>query len=175
MKNKFLILLYGPLCSGKSSVINILMSKNQAVFHSSMDNIKWFISDYSSNKYADLGTVNRILLAMTTQAVHENLSIIIEGSAGLMKLRQKYKNLAKKNNLKFLEVNIEAPYETLLQRFKQRTQEAKKLKTKVSATKQFEMLKRFLSYKEHKNIKLPTFDSSQMSSKKILIEIKKIL
>ena len=94
--SRFILLIYGSLCSGKSTTIQVLKNRHPNVFHSSVDHIKWFISDYSSNKYAAGGSVHRVLLAMNTEAVKASFSLIVEGSAGLVLMREHYIHLSER-------------------------------------------------------------------------------
>ena len=106
MNKKKLILIFGPMCSGKSSLIKLFQKDEPEFFHASMDNIKWFISDYSTEKYAKLGSVNKILFAMNKQAVLENLSLIVEGGVGLIKNLKHNEKLAEENEILLIKINI---------------------------------------------------------------------
>lgn len=173
--SKFILLVYGSLCTGKSTTIKIIQNKHREIFHGSMDNIKWFISDYSSEKYARLGVVNKILLAMNSQAVKERMSIIVEGNAGLMLMRDQYLKLAKEHNFNFIQVNIEAPYDVLLQRLKNRVLYSLKENIKISVTEEDQMRKRYEDYFKYKINEIPTFYSHKDSANEIAEKIEKIL
>jgi len=175
MANKFLLILQGPLGAGKSTVAKLLSENAKGVFHISGDKIKWFISDYSAKKYSGNGVVGRLLLSLVSQAAKENLSIIIEGNVATIKYDAKaYSDVAKENNMNFVQVNIEAPYNVLLDRFKQRVKNATEQKTKISLTSVKDMKNRYGAYQKFKNNNLPTFDSSVMSPVDISKKIKSI-
>lgn len=140
-----------------------------------MDNIKWFISDYSTTKYARLGTVNRILFAMNAQAVQENLSLIVEGSVGLMLCVDKYEKLAFRNKLELFKINVEAPYETLLERFYGRIRAHTKTNTPISINKDTDFFERFNAYHKHKDPNLPTLNSYVLDEEQMLGSLLEII
>lgn len=175
MNKKKLILIFGPMCSGKSSLIKLFQKDEPEFFHASMDNIKWFISDYSTEKYAKLGSVNKILFAMNKQAVLENLSLIVEGGVGLIKNLKHYEKLAEENEMLLIKINMEASYSLLLKRFTSRVESARKKCIKVSITNENIFLSRFNIFCKHKDKNLPFINSSQLSKKEVLVELKKII
>lgn len=175
MSRRNLILLFGPMCSGKTTLINNYQKEIPEVFHASMDNIKWFVSDYSTKKYSETGIVNRILFAMNTQAALENLSVIVEGSVGLLMFREKYKELAKKNNMRLIQINIDASYGTIRARFFDRVEDAKKNNTRISIDREQFLKKRFKQYNQLRNKNFPALDSSKLSSKEMLLRFKQII
>ncbi len=175
MSKRFILIIQGPMCSGKSSVAKILISKYPELFHASGDNIKWFISDYSAEKYSGKGIITRLLSSLVSQAVLESLSVLIEGNVGLQKDVKIFSDIAEKNEFNFIQVNIEAPYNVLLDRFNKRVEDALEKKTNISVKTEENMKKRYEGYQEFKDKTLPTFDSSKMSPEKIADEIQSLI
>lgn len=173
MPKKFLVIINGPLCSGKSTVAKLLSENKSDIFHISGDKIKWFISDYSSEKYTKTGIINRLLLSLVSQAAKEGLLIVIEGNIALLKESEEYLKIAEDNNMNFYQCNIEAPYDILLKRFNQRVIGALESKIKISAKTEDDMKSRYDSYQELKNKNVQLFDSSKMSPQQIVKEIEK--
>jgi adenylate kinase family enzyme len=171
---KFIIILYGPQCSGKSTVAKLILEKVSEVFHASVDKIKWLISDYSAEKYSGKGITDRLVLALMTQAAKEGFSILVEGNTKMMANTEIYSKMAADNNLQLVEVNIEAPYDILLDRFNLRVKDSEIKGNKISVKTEEGMKERFDKYQELKNHNIPTFDSAKMSPEEILLEIEKL-
>jgi len=174
MSKKFLIILYGPQCSGKSTVAKLLLEKTPEVFHASPDKIKWFISDYSAEKYSGKGVINRLTLSLVNQAAAEGFSILVEGNIKIMLGADEYNKIAEDNNMKFIQINIEAPYEVLLNRFNLRVKDAQEKNTKISVKTEDGMRERYNKYHELKKQEVLTFDSSTKSPEEILSEIESL-
>jgi predicted kinase len=175
MTKKKLILIFGSMCSGKSTLIKLFQKDEPKFFHASMDNIKWFISDYSTEKYAKLGSVNKILFAMNKQAIIEGFSLIVEGGVGLIKNLKYYEELAEKNNMFLIKINMEAPYSLLLKRFTTRVENARKKLIKVSITDENIFLSRFNTFNKYKDKNLPSINSSQLDKEEMLFKLKNII
>lgn len=165
-------MINGLSCGGKSSVTEILLSKNKNLFRVSTDKIKWFISKYDWNKHSEI--IYRLSIELAKAALSEGFSLLIEG----MNLDHKdkdFKLIAKKNKMNFFEVNIEPPFAIALKHFKNRIKESKLTGTKISNKNE----KRFRDicrvYFENKNEKIPSFDSSILSPEEIAKKIEKII
>lgn len=172
---KLIILVYGPMCSGKSALIDLLKQKKSGLFHASMDNIKWFISDYSTEKYASHGTVNSIMYGMCRSAVEQGLSIMVEGSVGLILNTGDYKKLAKEFSYKIIRLNIEARYDILVSRFNYRLRRARDGKYKTSIKSKEAFRKRYLKYLNNKDYGIPTIDTSKITQSNALNKLINII
>lgn len=175
MQKKFLIAVYGPMCAGKSTISKMLASEFPGVFHISYDKIKWFITDYSAEKYSGKGIVSRLLSTLVTQVATEGFSIIIEGDLNLMRNHQIYEKIAKENGMNFIQINIEAPFEVVGERFEERLRISKEQNIKVSITTEEGMRTRFEVYQKEKHTELPTYDSSKMTPDEIVSNVKGLL
>jgi adenylate kinase family enzyme len=172
--NPFILLINGPQCAGKSTVAELLLNSYPNLFHITGDKIKWLISDYaqSKQKYSESDVINKMLYKLSESAIVEGFSLLIETNIGLMKSWiPKYKALADSNEFVYLELNIEAPYDVLKERFEKRAQSAKAQGSKISVTKVDDMKLRFDGYQKYKNSSVPTLDSYRMSSEEILNQI----
>ena len=170
-KKRFILAIYGPSCAGKTSVVEELLKKHEELFRISKDKIKWLISNYDNKKHSEI--VYRLLLKLAKKAIDEKFSLIVEGGISPVQGKE-FRFMAEKNKLNFFEINIEAPFEVIKERFKERVQNAKNQKTKMAN----KGLKRFKElYEIHKNNKktMVTFDSSKLSTKKIVKEIETII
>jgi predicted kinase len=170
---KFILVMNGPSCSGKSTVADYFFENYSRIFIAKRDRIKRLISDYDSFK--DIELTQNMIFSLIQVAVKGNLFIIQDQGIGNHQMR-KYKNLAKKFNCKFVEVNVEANFESISSRFHERI-EAAKLGAKISLTDPKIMKERYENYLKIKKRKIPTFytDSSHVEEivKKIISIIKK--
>lgn len=169
---QFILVINGPICSGKSTIVELLLSRHEKLFRASYDKIKWLISDYSSDKYHVV--VTDLVLTLAEAAFSKGFSIIADG-AMLKTMRERYSSFAERNAVKFFEVNLEAPVPVLEERLKKRVVEATRLGTKISVTDTQGMMKIFARYQENKNISIPTFDSSILTPEQIAAEIEKVV
>ena len=111
------ILLNGHSCSGKSTVVkNVLKQKNH-LFYLSYDSLKWSFSQYSPHEQAD--DVRTALLSLADAVFKMKYDVICD-SALFSEWRGRIINLALKHNYDVVEINLEANYETLSQRFDER-------------------------------------------------------
>ena len=170
--DKFLLIIYGPMLAGKTTIANYLCESIPGVFQVSFDKIKRFISDYvPDGRYNE--TMNGLVYALSDKAAENGLSLIFEGNIRIQKeLRQTYKELADKHGLRFVEIKIEAPLEVLKNRFNERiADKGKKLFVRTMEG----MLERYDAYMANRDNDNPTFDSSASSLEDISVKIKSIL
>ena len=170
---KFILVIYGPSCGGKSSVIDLLISKHENLFRVSQDKIKWLISRYDKNKHTEI--VYSFLVNLAKDAVSKKFSLVVEGGNVAKNKVKDFRLLAKKNKMDFFELNREAPFDTAKERFKERVKGAKLKGWRVSnkSLKRFKEL--YNLHEEKKNKKTPTFDSSVLTTEKIVKEIENII
>lgn len=159
---KFILLVYGPLCSGKTSLIKELMDQLPWLFNISIDKTRRLLSDFQTIDYKDC--INTIHESYLRIASDYHLSVVIDGSAALQsEWGFFYRLLAEKYNYRFVEINIEAPYRILEQRFVERTQRLLSQWAKLKAVHIEDMQNRYESYIKNKNNEIMTFDSSLYS------------
>lgn len=174
LKNK-LILIYGSMCAGKTTVIDSLKKEFEGLIHLSPDNIKWFISDYSTQKYLQTNIINKLIYSMSRIALKEGLSVVIEGNIGLKSFRNKYKEHALQEGIDLVELNIEADFSDIKHRFEDRKLSRLEFNEKMS-TKDINVVKsRFKQYHETKIDNIPTFNTSILSKEMLLEELIKLL
>ncbi len=170
--NQFILVLNGPICAGKSTVVDVLLSRQENLFLASYDEIKWSISQYSSDKHHTV--VTDIVFALAEAAFDRGFSIVADG-ATLKTTRARYAALAEQKGVKYIEVNMEAPLPLLEERFKQRVIDAARTGKKISITELPGMMKVFVRYQDNKNFDVPTLDSSVLTREQIVEEIEKLI
>lgn len=175
---KFFILINRPQCTGSGRFEKIFLEKHPETFFVSKDKIKWLISDYKKEKYSDTGALNRMLLALTKQVVKENLSVILETTFDLNKDEHKqFKELAEKNKIKFLILNIEVPLGLSLARFRNNMAKIKESSTitKVSNKSEKRFFEIFNSYDNQKKFGDLTLDLTKMDELTAISKVEKLL
>ncbi len=123
-----LIILNGSSCSGKSSIVKILMKSNKNLFHLHYDSIKWFFSNYSRDEqFQDV----QIILRSIARSVFEMDKYNVICDSGLyQENRQTLINIAKEFNYEVVEINLESDFDVLLKRFNERVESALKVPEK---------------------------------------------
>lgn len=169
---QFILLINGPTNVGKSTTVELLMSRHEKIFRTAYDKIKWLISDYSSEKYHT--DVTDLVLVLAEAALNKGFSLVADGAL-LKKTREKYHLLANKNNIKFFEVNLEAPFSILESRFHDRIANAKNTGTKISITTLEGMKKVYARYMENQTHNIPTFDTSILTPEQVVVAIEELI
>jgi len=171
---KFLLIINGPMCAGKSTITKIFLQKEN-IFRGSSDRIKWLISNYSADNQQHRIIAKKITFSAIESAIDSGLSVVIDG--GLGDYKDKYKEIASRYGYVYLSVNIEAPLEILEQRFLERVESAKRDESKtISVTTLEGFHSRYNWYHEqNKDNEANTFDSSKETSEEIVLKIEKLI
>jgi predicted kinase len=125
MKNKlFLILIDGPMGSGKTTVAKIIHSKLKRTAYIGLDRIKRYISDFKKNP-TDNEISRNVVSAMASEYLKQGISVIIEQGMkdNYIKLLKK---IAKKNKAECFIYQLDASKELLTKRVIERTKLANK-------------------------------------------------
>ena len=173
--DKVFLDINGPMCAGKSTVVDTLM-KRDGFFRGSFDRVKWLISNYSAANCKHKEIAEKIMLQTITGAMDSGLSIVVDG--GHSKSREHYKRLAGEHDFRYISINIEAPYEVLKQRFLERVASAKNNgKQNISVTTAEEFDSRYEKYQDSYKDKSAglTLDSDKLSLEEIVAEIDKFI
>jgi predicted kinase len=167
------LVVYGPLCSGKTTMLKVFSQQQEKAFKISVDNIKSLVSDYNSER--DFDTVNEILFDAVRSAVSKGYSIVIEGNTVIQRSQATIESIAEEGGLKLLEVNIIAPIEILEARFLQRLENAKAIGKKMAITSVGEMKLLHDQFHLHKKSIGNEYDSSILSPEDIAAKILAII
>jgi len=99
---KFIIILDGPMGSGKSTIGEILWKKLKRTVLINEDKIKWFISDFKRSKQ-DNAIVRSVLIEMAKEYSKKNINLIIaQGFSKTNRPLTPFIKIAKRNKSKFL-------------------------------------------------------------------------
>ena len=167
--NPFLILIDGPMGSGKTTVSKILHSKLKRTSYIGLDRIKRYISDFRRNP-TDNEISRNVVLVMTGEYLKQGISVIVEQG-----MREEYirllKKVAKKHKAKCFIYQLDAPKKLLQERVLKRT---KLLKKPIISKSRIE--RKYKIYLNSKYGHTTIFDSEKLSSEsianKILKEVK---
>ncbi|MFN0313737.1 MAG: AAA family ATPase [Burkholderiales bacterium] len=171
---QFVILMYGPPCSGKSATALFLMAKYNGLFRVSADRVKWFVSGYGGGPYRK--EVSQVVLDMAASALGQGLSLIVEANARILKKKwPEYKALAERNNVPYFEINLEAPLDLLKERLKNRLADSLARGGKHTLKEPEDLERRYKAYLEYKKDSIPTFDSSVSSVIEIARKIEEMV
>jgi uridine kinase len=100
LNKKFIIIIDGPMGSGKTTVATILHKKLKRTAHIGLDRIKWFISDFKRIP-EDNEIIRSVVVAMTKEYLKQGISVIVE--QGMRKERiETLKKIAMQNDAHFL-------------------------------------------------------------------------
>lgn len=171
---QFVILLYGPPCSGKSATALFMMVKHSGLFRVSPDTVKWFVSGYGGGPFRK--NVSQVTVDMASSALTQGFSLIVEANATILKkMWPQYKALSEQNNVAFFEINLEAPLDLLKKRLAGRM-----AKSLVSGKKHFlrdpeDLERRYKAYLAYKKDSIQTFDSSVLSLDDIAEKIEQMV
>ena len=117
---KFIIILDGPMGSGKSTVGELLSKKLKRTALINEDKIKWFISDFKRCK-RDNAITRSVLIEMAKEYSRQKINLIIaQGFSKTGRPLAPFIEIAKNSKSKLFIYHLDAPKEILLERIKNR-------------------------------------------------------
>ncbi len=121
MNNTFLILVDGPMGSGKTTTTKLLNEKLPNPARVALPDIKRLIPNYKENEKT-LEVIREVMKAMTDKYLELGVSVIVElitQAEGI----ESFKNIAEKHNASFFAYRLNAPKEIRMIRVCKRTAE----------------------------------------------------
>lgn len=164
----YMIIIDGPMGSGKSTIATLLNKKLKRTAHLGIDRIKFFVSDFKRDQDDNHMTL-LVLLRMIDEYVNNGINILIAQGLYRKEHLEPYLKIAKKKGLTVFMYQLEAPKEVLLERVVQRPKPAE-ARTPVSKTKVMDNLN---GWSENRQKFEKVFDTSKLSEEKIVKEILK--
>ena len=158
---KTLIYIFGPSTSGKSTVSEILLKRIGDLVVVDFDVVKREIPGYDWKIHAQKG--RHMTIAALESSVLSNSVLLLYPSAKDENEFKVIEDIARANNLKLLSIEITAPDEVLLERYRKRLKslDPQKKDWKFKTAEEFEVKLREPYYKPPETI---SFDSSRTSS-----------
>ena len=155
---KKLIIINGPSCAGKSTIIDEFFLSQKHFFWLKYDAIKRFFVDYEPTR--DKEKVQELVTVIGTDRINRGENILLESSL------ENIVELAEESGYEIFEFNIEAPYPVLLQRFRERVSNIKVgVRINTSEERHREIYDSYVSNKRGGGV---TFDTSILSKEEIV-------
>jgi len=173
MKKPFLIIIDGPMGSGKSTISELLHKKmggKTALI--SLDKLKRIVSEYKMDSFEHIELAAKSGAAMTDVYLKEKINVIVEKAFTKEQHLKAFLKLVKTKN-KTIIYQLEIPFEIGLSRVKER----EKLKEKgIPKNKIKEKVTRnYQHFNESRYKEAKVFDSSKFTPRKIVNQIIKDL
>jgi predicted kinase len=120
---KFVIHFVGYSCTGKSSLEKILKEKVPGSYVVAYDKQKWLLAGYNRNKDAPL--IKEITKGFFEVVCKIGNPILLLGMISTEDEYESYKKIAAEYGYDFISIQLTAPQEVLLDRFRKRVENAK--------------------------------------------------
>lgn len=147
------------------------MSQHEGLFHLSYDSLKWFFSDYVVAKVKYTPDVHAILHAVAETILSLGYTIICD-SVLLRENREKIISRARNHGYDIIEINIEANYDILEARFKERVERTKSQQsTRIANTSLDRFKELYEIYINEKNPHAIIFHSDILTPEEIIEEV----
>jgi predicted kinase len=118
--NLFIIVIDGPMGSGKTRTAKLLKEKLKGVTLLSLADIKRFISNYDENH--DYNVISQeVIIILAEEYLKRGINVIVEWAMKEERSHQ-FKNIAENYGARYFVFQLSAPKELLLDRVKERTQ-----------------------------------------------------
>ena len=158
----FLVIIDGPMGSGKTTIGKILHKELKRTVVLSSDMIKFFLSDFERGE-RDNAITSAVLIQMCKEYIKQGINIVLAQGFWKKEYLEPYLQMAKENNLDVLIYQCEAPEDFLLERIKNRPTPAL-AKTPVSLE---HIQKNLKIWKENRYNAGKTFDVTKMTSEDV--------
>jgi predicted kinase len=161
---KKLIVISGPSCAGKSTLIERLFLQRQDLFWLKYDAIKRFFVDYEPTR--DVEKVQALVAVIGRDRIAKGENILLENYL------EEVVEFAKVSGYAVYCFNIEAPYPVLLERFQARVTNAKEgVKINTSKERHRDLYDAYFSHKQKGGMTLDTSILSKEEAVKKIIEV----
>jgi predicted kinase len=168
LKKQTIVIIDGPMGSGKTTISKILHKKVKNFVYLSTDKIKWLQSDFSRSD-RDIDVSLKVLLSMARTYLNEGFNLLIEENFIDKKVMEKFISLSKNKKTKLLVYHLEVPKNILLSRIYKRSKNHEK-KGIPPLSKSF-ILKNLKTHRKHENsISIDGQNKSQLELAKIILK-----
>ncbi len=169
---KFLM-LNGASCSGKSTIVKRVMKEVPGYYQLSYDSLKWGFSQYKPDQHFD--DVRKLVRALAETLCAMKYNILCD--SGLHKeTREKLFEIVKRHNYEIVEVNLNAEYKVLTERFDKRIADAAATPgTRIANTSKERHKELYNIYESEKNPQAISFRTDGQSIDEIVGEVLKLM
>lgn len=116
---QFMIIIDGPMGSGKTTIGELIHQKLKRTALLSTDRIKWFISDFKRGP-EDNALTAKVMMKMCEEYTKQGINLLIPQGFWKREYIEPYLILAKENNLELFFYQLEANTDDLLGRIDKR-------------------------------------------------------
>ena len=163
-QKKFIISFVGSPCAGKSTAAKLLSDKLSDIYFVSYDKQKWFLSGFDRHKH--YGLVKEITFGLFEMLCQKGVPIQLE----YFRTEEEYQKcveVSKKYGYTLICIELTAPRDVLIERFRERVSEAKRTGEKLSFTSEDIFIENIDSgYYCPENI--ISFDTTKVSAEEIV-------
>jgi predicted kinase len=143
------IMLNGSSCSGKSTIMQKILESKERYYQLSYDYLKWSFSQYRPDTHFD--DVRKLVRAVAISVCGMGYNVACD-SALHQETRDQLLKIPKEHGYDIIEINLEADYEILAQRFDERVADAlAKQSKRISNTSKERFKELFDIYQAEKN------------------------
>ncbi len=166
LRTPSLIIIDGPMGSGKTTVAKLLHQKLKRTAHLGLDRVKWFISDFKRIP-EDNEIVRNVIMQMAKEYLRQGISVIIE--QGMRKdAIVRMTRMAKRYDARCFVYQLEAPKPLLLARIHGRPRLPGK--PRISNAR---IERNYRSHAEHKYMDAIVLDAEKFTAQRIANRIVK--
>lgn len=163
----FLVVIDGPMGSGKTTTARLLHSKLEGTVRLERSEIKRFISNFDEDSHNKV--VQDVAMVMVDEFLKNGVSVVVEWTMSSGRV-ERFKEIAKKYNIRCYVYELYAPKDLLLKRVEERTRVLLKKeelpdKNKENIYKNFENNYSFRI--DHKYKDATVIDSSKLSIEEV--------
>lgn len=164
--DKSLIIINGPMGSGKTTIGRLLHSRLERTAILSTDAIKFFLSDFERSD-RDNSISAAVLMQMCKEYIKQGINVLLPQGFWKKEYIEPYIRFAEENDTRLFVYQLEAPRWVLMERVKNRPK-SELAKTPVPEER---VVKNLDTWEENRYWLGKVFDTSKLSSEEIVTEI----
>ncbi len=170
---KFLVNIFGPSNSGKSTLADELGNRHPGSYLISFDKLKWQLYGYQRGKDRDV--IKQIFKGLFETVTKLGLSMLATPLLYSESELQEWNSIASSQGYHIINVCLTTPQDVLLERFRTRVKEAREAGRRLSLSDEKEFLDRMNNPYFYTPMNMPSFDTSTLTPIQIADEVEKLL
>ncbi len=169
---KFVLLISGTSCTGKSSLVKVISQKFPGVYNVAHDKLKWQLAGYDRRQNGEV--MKKLVEGFFRVVCEQGLSILLEVIIRSPEALKRYEQTAAEFGYQFISVKLTAPEDVLLKRWRERVKDAKANNRPTSMTKEEDFIEnvRMAFYVPSE---ATVFDTSVVSTDEIAEKISELI
>jgi len=166
--NKTIFAIFGPPCSGKSTLDLAIGKRFPGTYTVAYDKIKWRLSGYDRKMHRPL--IESLLFGFFEVACKQGLPITLEAFMNDEAEYSRYEKVATDNGYRIVPIELQPPEDVLIARFRKRVADAKSVGKKISVTDE-NVYRESIGWRSFVPRGTPVFDTSKVTAEEIVDEI----